>query len=226
MDPVIFTPRLKLIFLAKAERGSPEFEWLNELHSNEKSTWWSIHGRAKSVEDSEKVMKGYLPTKEGEKTYRVAYAVHEILQSNESQSAEQQGKSTRFIGLITVKSLGTSSLALPENFTIPAAAATTTLTVEIAYTFLPIGWGKGYATESVVAVFESCKRAVAFWTPFSKLYVRAMVNADNPASRRVMDKSGMINKGLYEFTTDRGIFLAGEWREQHSLHIFGMYLLE
>ena len=40
MDPIIFTPRLKLTLVTKAERGSPELEWLHELHSNEKATWW------------------------------------------------------------------------------------------------------------------------------------------------------------------------------------------
>lgn len=40
MDPVIFTQRLKLTLVTKAERGSPELEWLHELHSNEKAAWW------------------------------------------------------------------------------------------------------------------------------------------------------------------------------------------
>ncbi len=40
MDPIIFTPRLKLTLIKKAERGSPELEWLHEVRSNEKATWW------------------------------------------------------------------------------------------------------------------------------------------------------------------------------------------
>ena len=40
MDPVIFTRRLKLTLVTKAERGSPELEWFHELRSNEKATWW------------------------------------------------------------------------------------------------------------------------------------------------------------------------------------------
>lgn len=40
MDSIIFTPRLKLTLLTKAEMGSPQLDWLHELHSNEKSTWW------------------------------------------------------------------------------------------------------------------------------------------------------------------------------------------
>ena len=175
-------------------------------------------------------MKGYLPTKEGEeKTYRVVYAVHRVPESTsgsvegDPQPAEQGELPTDFVGLITLKSLDAGSLALPEDLTIPAAAATTTLTVELAYSFLPIAWGKGYATESVKAAFESCRRARSFWTPFPKLYVRAIVNQLNPASMRVMDKTGMTKKGIYNWT-GKPVFLAGEWREQDSLHIFGMHL--
>ena len=185
-----------------------------------------------SIEDTEKVIKNYLPTNEGEENnYRVAYAVHKVLESmstsveGESQSAEQGKRSTEFVGLVTLKSMDARSLALPEDLTLPAAAATTTLTVEIAYMFLPTGWGKGYATESVEVVFESCKRARSFWTPFSKLYVRAIVNEDNPASQRVMEKTGMTKRGVYDWT-GKAIFLCGEWRERDSLGIYGMYLLE
>ena len=177
-------------------------------------------------------MKGYLPTNEGEdNTYRVAYAVHKVLESmsgsveGKPQPAERGVKSTEFVGLVNLKSLDAGSLALPEDLTLPVAAATTTLTVELSYMFLPIGWGKGYATESVEAVFESCKRARSFWTPFSKLYIRAVVNRSNPASQRVMDKTGMTKSGVFDWT-GKAIFLAGEWRERDSLHIFGMHLLE
>lgn len=177
-------------------------------------------------------MKGNLPTNEGgENTYRVAYAVHKVLESTsgsvggEPQPTEQGKESTEFIGLVTLKSLDAGSLPLPEDLTLPVAAAATTLTVEIGYLFLPIGWGKGYATESVQAVFESCKRARSFWTPFLKLYVRAIVNEGNLASLRVMDKTGMRKIGVYEWT-GKAVFLAGEWRERDSLAIFGMHLLE
>ena len=177
-------------------------------------------------------MKTCLPTSEGANpTYRVAFAVHRVLESmsssvaGERQPPEQEKKPTEFIGLVTLKSLDGGSLVLPEDLTLPAAAATATLTVEVAYLFLPIGWGKGYATESVKAVFESCKRARFFWTPFSKLYVRAIVNEGNPASVRVVDKTGMKKSGVYEWS-GKPVFLAGEWRERDSLHIFGMHLFE
>ncbi|MCJ1404276.1 hypothetical protein MMC11_007501 [Xylographa trunciseda] len=228
MDPIIFTPRLKLTLVTKAERGSPELAWCHELCSNEKAMWWSIFGQAKSIEDTEEFIQRRLPE---ENTYRVAYAVHKVLESTsdlnegEAQGAEPGGKSTEFIGLVTLSSLNAGNLPLPENLTLPAAAATTTLTVEVAYTFLPKAWGTGYATESLKAVFESCKRARSFWTPFSKVYIRAMVNEANPASQRVMDKTGMTKRGLYIWT-GKAVFLAGEWRERDSLYIYGMHLLE
>lgn len=143
----------------------------------------------------------------------------------EPQFARQGVKSTEFVGLLTLHSLDAGGLKLPENLTLPTAATTTTLTVELAYSFLPIGWGKGYATESIKAALESCKRARPFWTPFSKLYIRAIVNEGNPASQRVMDKTGMMKVGIYDWS-GKAVFLAGKWRERDSLCIYGMHLLE
>ena len=40
MDPIIFTPRLKLQLITKAEKGSQELEWLHELRSDPQSMWW------------------------------------------------------------------------------------------------------------------------------------------------------------------------------------------
>ena len=159
--------------------------------------------------------------------------MHEILDSpagtieQERLQSVQQEKSlkTDIVGLVTLISLDAGSLPLPENLTIPATAATTTVTADLGYQFLPNGWGKGYATESVNATLEACKRAQSFWTPFSKLYVRAIVNEGNPASLRVMDKTGMTKRGVYHWT-GKPVFLAGEWTERSTLYIFGLHLLE
>ncbi|KAF3481453.1 uncharacterized protein GIQ15_04212 [Arthroderma uncinatum] len=213
MDPLIVTPRLKLTLLTKAERGSPEFKWLHELHSNEKSI---VGGRARSMEDAEMNMTCYLPTNKEDGLYRIAYAVHRILDSTETP--------TEFIGLVTLRSLDANCLPLPEELTLPAAAAATILTVEIAYSFLPAGWGKGYATESVKAMFECCRRAQSFWAPFSKVYVRAIVNGENGASARVMEKTGMVKRGVYEWK-GKAVLVGGRWRERDSISIFGMHLL-
>ena len=138
---------------------------------------------------------------------------------------ERDKVSTKIIGFVTLKSLDSGSLALPDHLTLPSEALTSTLMVELAYMFLPTGWGKGYATESVNAVFNSCKSGSSFWSPFSKVYVRAIVNDGNPASMRVMEKTGMVKRGIYDLFGTK-VFLAGEWREEHRLHIFGMHLLE
>ena len=176
-------------------------------------------------------MAGYLPTSEGqETTYRVVYAVHSVLGrtsdsvSGVPQLEDQGNKSTELIGLVFLRSLDADALALPESLTLPGAAAPTTLTVELAYQFLPIGWGRGFATESLEAVFEACKRARSFWEPFDEVHLRAIVNEDNPASLRVMEKIGMTKCGIYAWTGK--LWLAGGWRERDNLHIFGMNLLK
>lgn len=191
----------------------------------------SIHGTAKSVEDTENVTKGYLPTEEGdEKQYRVAYAVHKTAESTTDSvkvGTQKLGEiSTEFLGLVFLRSLHAGNyLPLPETLTIPTAAAATTLTVELAYSFLPTAWGKGYATEAVAAVFEACKRTQSFWDPYSKLYARAIVNGRNPNSFRVAEKTGMTKRGIYDWT-GQPIFLGGEWVEKDDLHIYGKHLLE
>lgn len=191
----------------------------------------SIWERSKSVEDTEKIVKRLLPVNEGEESsYRVVYAVHRLQESESnvtecrSQPTEHQKIPAEFIGLVNLKSLDAGSLVLPEEFTVPAAAPPTTLTIEIAYSFLPFGWGQGYATESLQAVFESCERARSFWTPFLKLHIRSIVSGRNLASLRVMEKTGMVKKGIYDWTGE-AVFITGEWRESESLHIFGMDLL-
>ena len=147
-----------------------------------------------------------------------------VPEKDKSQPNEQSVKPTKFIGLVTLRSLEAGGLELPESLTIPIAEASTTLTVELAYTLLPSGWGKGYAAESVKAVFEFYKRETAFWSPYSKIYIRAIVNHGNPASLRVMEKIGMKEKGIYHWTGK--VFLAGQWRTEDGLHIFGSYLIE
>ncbi len=168
----------------------------------------------------------------GTKTYRVAYAVHRLIDATSGsgegeppQLAEQATKSTEFIGLVTLKSLDAANLPLPAHLTFPSTAAPTTLTLEVAYMFLPSGWDKGYATEAVDAAFEACKRARAFWTPFAKLYVRAIVNEENATNLRVMEKKGMRMRGVYEWE-GKAVWLGGRWRERDRLCIFGGYLAE
>ncbi|KAF1941201.1 hypothetical protein EJ02DRAFT_405123 [Clathrospora elynae] len=233
MEQTIFTPRLKLTLVTTAERGSPELEWLHELRSDEKSTWWSLSGRSKTLEDTEKVMKKVLPvtTNEGEaKIYRVVYAVHEILSSatpSSADSAKQQSTPTRIIGMVTIHSIGPNSLVLPFHLFPPSCSNLDCLTVEVGYQYLPAAWGKGYATESVSAAFEACQsdRGKAFWEPYKKLFVRGVVNSENPASQQVMGKIGMAERGVHVWEGDR-IWIGGRWRTTDTLYIFGKFLVE
>jgi RimJ/RimL family protein N-acetyltransferase len=172
-------------------------------------------------------MKGTLPmtTKEVEaKTYRVVYAVHEWL-SEPIPTKDLGTVETRLIGLITLRSLGPNDLALPTHIFPSSALTPECLIMELGYQFLPGAWRKGYATETVNAVFEACKAEKKFWKPYEKVFVRAIVNNENPASRRVMAKCGVKELGVHVWNGD-GLWLAGKWRTTDSLHIFGKFVVE
>lgn len=232
METIILTPRLKLTLITTAERKSPELQWLHELRSNEQTTWWSIHGRSKTLEDTEKVIKGILPhptTENKAKSHRVVYAVHELVpppSSSPVPTPTPEAHPTRMIGLITLRSLDSSNLPLPPHlFPASTQPPSSILTVELGYQYLPAAWGKGYATESVSAVFAACQRATpAFWAPFEKIYVRAIVNAENAASQRVVAKVGMALLGVYGWEGE-AVFLAGKWRETGDLCVYGRFLV-
>lgn len=135
----------------------------------------------------------------------------------------QGDPSTRFIGLISLRSLSaTETSVLPR---LGHASTPTTLSLEVAYMFLPTAWGRGYATESINAVFDACNRAKECWQPFQKVYVRAIVNDENRPSQRVMEKCGMGGPEIMEFEDGR-FFIAGKWRERHRLCIFGKMVVE
>ncbi|KAI8933433.1 hypothetical protein NX059_010047 [Plenodomus lindquistii] len=138
------------------------------------------------------------------------------------------------IGLVSLHSLDPRSLALPFHLFLPSTQSSSKdLIVELAYQFLPTAWGKSYAAKAVTAVFEACNRAPAFWSPYEKVYVRGIVNAENPASQRVMAKIGVPHwaclggRGILFFWRANGGsrvicgFLGSSWWSEGGWWCFG-----
>lgn len=136
-----------------------------------------------------------------------------------------QNGAPRFIGLVNLASLPASHLRLPAHLVIPKEEEKTTLVVELAYSFLPTVWARGYATEAITAVLQACRgdANARFWRPWSNVYMRVIVNGRNPASQRVMAKCGIERKGIFKWEGEK-IFIGGEWRTEDDLHIYGCYL--
>ena len=59
----------------------------------------------------------------------------------------------------------------------------------LGYALAPEVWGKGYATEAVIALVE------AAFTLTSVVEIDASVRVENPASRRVLEKAGFAHVG-------------------------------
>lgn len=179
----------------------------------------SLYGPSKTPEDTEKALQNILPVshlEDGEKVHRFPYAVHKIAGNDES-------KEEQFIGLITLRTLSTSETKFPPRD--KHGSTSTSLSLELAYMFLPQSWGRGYATESIAAVLKTCARVPAgHWTPYEKVVVRAIVNDENAASQRVMEKCGMKRPEVVEFEGGR-FFIAGKWRTRHRLFVYAMEIV-
>jgi RimJ/RimL family protein N-acetyltransferase len=147
-----------------------------------------------------------------EKIVRIPYAVHQLVEENGE-------KKSRFIGLISLRTLSAEELAEPPHDTHGSTA--TMLSLEIAYMYLPSSWGHGYATESISAVLDAVSRSPAsLWAPYEKVKVRAIVHDENLPSQNVMKKCGMSEPEVLDFEGGR-FFIAGKWRTRHRLFVFG-----
>jgi RimJ/RimL family protein N-acetyltransferase len=158
-----------------------------------------------------------VPNIEGEeKVHRFPYAVHEL---SDNEDEEKEGNEKRFIGLITLRTLSSSETKFPPRD--KHGSTPTALSLELAYMFLPNSWGRGYATESISAILKECAHVPAtYWSPYDTLVVRAIVNDENGASQRVMEKCGIGEPEVVEFEGGR-FFIAGKWRTRHRLFIYG-----
>ena len=72
----------------------------------------------------------------------------------------------------------------------------------LGYALNPVYWGQGYATEAVGRLIEFGFRDLGLHR------IAASCDRDNHASRRVMEKNGMIREGLMREDDIQG----GEWR--------------
>jgi RimJ/RimL family protein N-acetyltransferase len=184
-------------------------------HHSQLTVHPSLYGASKTPEDTEKALQNILPVSHlggEEKIYRFPYVVHEIAQNDESN--EEQ-----FIGLITLRTLSAFETKFPPRD--KHGSTSTSLSLELAYMFLPQFWGRGYATESITAILQRCARVpAAHWTPYDKVVVRAIVNDENGASQKVMEKCGMEEPEVVEFEGGR-FFIAGKWRTRHRLCVYG-----
>jgi RimJ/RimL family protein N-acetyltransferase len=130
---------------------------------------------------------------------------------------------TRFIGLVTLKSATELSLPEANHLMPPLALHPSTLNLELGYQFLPVAWGKGYASEALRAVFAACR--VRWKDASGQVYIRAIVDEENKGSLGVMKKSDMRELGVHVWEGEEA-WMAGEWRGRMGLVIWGIWVQE
>jgi RimJ/RimL family protein N-acetyltransferase len=158
------------------------------------------------------------------KTYRIVYAVHELL-NTETESLDKGDAPSRFIGLITLRSQIPRNLPEAEHLYPPSARSPSVLTVELGYLFLPSSWSRGFATESLAAVIAAYRAVpMGFWAPFEKVYCQAIVDAGNAASLKVMQKSALESLGVHVWEGEPA-WMAGEMRGRMELAIWGCWVV-
>lgn len=185
----------------------------------------SLGGARRSVEDTEKWVASNVHAynvHDEPKKFLAFYAVHKRL-----DSSPEEPERAEFIGWVSVHSLSEweRNMDIPEHMIAPASSADSTLETSVAYCFLPHAWGQGFATEALLAIFEKCRERRSFWEPYAKVWLRAIVNRDNRASQRVAGKSGLEEKGEITWRGEP-VWLGGKWREEDTIKVYGMYLVE
>ncbi|KAL5342418.1 GNAT domain-containing protein [Aspergillus crustosus] len=173
--------------LYKGIRTAPSvMKWSRQSHidhSLEDTTKWIkelTEGMDTTPNDSP------LSSEAGSKLVGMAFAIREIAQLDEQQTAGGNRGEDKIIGMTGIR-LIKSELSVGEQF-------------EIGYMFVPSSWGKGYASETVQGLLP-------WWFKYSKDYfdgysggnggdgvdqdnVYAVVAKENTASLRIMEKCG------------------------------------
>ncbi|KAK0717206.1 hypothetical protein B0T26DRAFT_288682 [Lasiosphaeria miniovina] len=204
MEQIISTPRLKLKLITQAGSGSTELAWLHTIYSDEKATFWSPSPTQKRrrADCWPRQRTAYSAPPLPCTSFLAATAIHNARFSGTTAKKDEAGP--------------------PED-----GGAGGALTVEVAYMFLPGAWGRGFATEAVSALLLAASASSLLLR--RPLYVRAIVNGDNAASMRVMDKVAvagrrMSQRGIYHWAGEP-IFHGGRWRAEADLWVYGMYLV-
>ncbi|TLD27932.1 hypothetical protein E2P81_ATG06278 [Venturia nashicola] len=226
MDKVLWTPRLQLTLLETLDEGSKDLEWAHRLNTDEKAMSWSIGGVAGTIEDTKEQRSGLPSDAAGVKSHHGVYFVHKILTpttGNENDPDQAVASKTDLVGRVSFRTEKTFP-NIPAEFTVPTSVEKGVLSLEVGYRFLGSEWGKGFATEALVAVLEGMKSSEKFLSPFTKLYVEAMCSHENPGSIRVLEKVGMKSLGMYSWEGEK-VFLNGAMRDTCVL-VHGMWLVE
>lgn len=63
---------------------------------------------------------------------------------------------------------------------------------ELGYMLLPAHWGRGIVSEAIGAVVDHAFRVLGFHS------VEAIVDPDNPASMKVLEKNGFVREGWFK----------------------------
>jgi RimJ/RimL family protein N-acetyltransferase len=208
MDPRTPKQRAKLLMEVRYLHS-------NTISDHQTNKSQSIYGPSKTPEDTEKTLERLSYSAGQDKVYRFPYLVHELLEP----TGDDQEQKSRFIGMLSLRTLTDEECKFPPRT--GYGSSTTTLSLEIAYMYLPSAWGRGFATESISALLDACAKSPAeLWKPYEKVHVRAIVNDENIPSQKVMKKCGMGEPELLEFEGGR-FFLGGKWVSKHRLFVFG-----
>lgn len=186
----------------------------------------SITGVAGTFEDTKEQRSGLPIDENGVKQHRGRYFVHKILrpEAGDKLAPEDVGEhATELVGGVSFRSNKTFPM-MPAEFTVPSGVENGVLCLEVGYSFLGSGWGKGFATEALAAVLEGLKSSKGFLSPFTKLYVEGIVSHENPRSIRVLEKVGMKSLGMYSWEGEK-VFINGAMRDTCVL-VYGQWLIE